>query len=123
MKPISRDVDWQARKPLKPVSDKRKAAQPERRAFVADMLRRSPGCQIGSPICTGRATQVHEAIKRSQGGAIVPGPLATEQGQEFFTSCWACNCLWVEQNDHEARRLGFTKSNPLRRPGLMETKE
>ena len=103
-----------ARQAINAVSPRRAAENRVRKAFTADLLAMYPNCQIASPMCTGMATQVHEAIKRSQGGAIVPGAKATAQGQRFYTSCTNCNVLWVEGNPAESREKGFTISNPLR---------
>ena len=85
-----------------------------RRAFVRARLTAQPFCEAGLPRrCQGRSVDVHEAIPRSAGGAIVPGPKADEQGQEFFALCRNCddhitvNPLWAKES-------GYRKPNPLR---------
>ncbi len=64
-------------------SAKRAAGSGERRAFVAGFLAEHPCCEM----CGDPSTEVHESIRRSKGGAIVPGPKATRQGQTFHALC------------------------------------
>ncbi len=92
---------------IRRVSAKRAALMPARRAFVAEFLEANPACQIRGPDCTGRAESVHEVIKRSHQGAIVPGEKATAQGQVFMAACHVDNG-YVEDHPAWARERGFT---------------
>jgi len=94
------------RSPIRRVSKKRAAISKERAQFVGDLIATHPRCQIGSPVCSGGSTTVHEALKRSHGGAIVPGDKATRQGQNFFPCCRACNG-YVEDHPSWAAEKGF----------------
>ena len=78
----------------------------ERRSFVAEFLPGKP-CELAAVFggCFGRMT-VHERIKRSHGGAIVPGAKAEAQGQSFHALCVGHND-WVEDHPAEARRRGL----------------
>ena len=53
-----------------------------------------------------QAEGVHEVIKRSHGGAIVPGEKATAQGQRFIAACHRDNQR-VEDHPAWARERGF----------------
>ncbi len=111
------------RKPIPARSKRREAmyAGPNgRRAFVARMLEEFPNCQIGAAECTGRAQSVHEVIKRSAGGAILPGPKAEEQGQRFLTACFICNG-YVERFPKWARENGFSISRHSLLKGSAES--
>jgi len=78
-----------------------------RRAFVAETLRERPRCEIvWDANCRGRSESVHEVVKRSHGGALVPGPKADAQGQRFVAACLPCNGA-VEDAPAEARRRGW----------------
>jgi len=55
--------------------------------------------------CFGPLT-VHEVIKRSHGGATVPGEKADAQGQRFMAMC-AFHNEWIEDNPAEARKRGW----------------
>ena len=74
-------------------SKRREAASGERRAFVRAFLAEHPTCQVCPYLRpTWRASvDVHESLRRSAGGAIVPGPKATEQGQTFWALCRDCH--------------------------------
>lgn len=89
--------------PIPRQSAKRRAAMPARRAFNKTLPR---DCQIRSENCWGRASSWHEKVKRSHGGAIVPGPTADAQGQVFFASCSPCQ-TWVEDHPNLAKERGF----------------
>jgi len=94
------------RKRIKPVSDKRKEVNVERRLFN---LRLPAKCDICSPVCWGKAESWHEAIKRSAGGEITPSLKALEQGQKFFAACNVCNSF-LEQHPAWGRERGFVIS-------------
>ena len=82
---------WQ-HKPIPQQSAKRKAIAPQRAEFVRALLTSHPSCQaVLSGVCTGRSTEVHESIRRSAGGAIVPCEKATAQGQTFWALCHSCH--------------------------------
>ena len=92
---------------LRPRSRKTARASVGRRAFVATTLADRPRCEIRwDDRCRGRSESVHEVVKRSHGGAIVPGPRAEAQGQRFVASCLPCNGA-VEDAPAEARRRGW----------------
>lgn len=78
----------------------------ERIPFVVATIEARPVCEIQSPECTQQATTVHERIKRSAGGAIVPGEKADAQGQVFDSCCDLCN-LYVETHPQWSRDNGF----------------
>ena len=90
--PLKRSPMKQTRKPIPQQSAKRKAIAPQRAEFVRALLTSHPSCQAAlSGVCTGRSTEVHESIRRSAGGAIVPGEKATTQGQTFWALCHECH--------------------------------
>lgn len=92
---------------LRPVSRKRARVQRERRAFVSEVLAEGPLCEIRwDANCRGRADGVHEVVKRSHGGALVPGAKAEAQGQRFVAACHYCNGA-VEDHPAEARERGW----------------
>lgn len=76
---------------IRPVSRKRETENAERRVFVAEFLAKHPVCQIQHLDCRGQTVDVHEALARSAGGAIVPGPKADRQGQVFWGCCRMCH--------------------------------
>ena len=80
-----------SRQPIPRQSAKRKAVAPERRKFVAEFLADNPVCEISWDNCTVRSIDVHEALPRSAGGAIVPGEQADMQGQRFVSVCRMCH--------------------------------
>ena len=80
-----------SRKPISRQSAKRKAVAPERRKFVAEFLADNPVCEISWDNCTVRSIDVHEALPRSAGGAIVPGEQADRLGQRFVSVCRMCH--------------------------------
>ena len=94
------------RRTLRPRSPRATAEADERRSFVAEFLPGKP-CELAALFggCFGRMT-VHERIKRSHGGAIVPGAKAEAQGQSFHALCAGHND-WVEDHPAEARRRGL----------------
>jgi hypothetical protein len=77
--------------------------------FTEKVKRERPHCEIKSPLCTRYTTEVHEGLKRSAGGATVPGEKADRQGQQFWASCRLCNG-YVEDHPAWAREKGFTIS-------------
>ena len=93
---------------LRPRSRKMAAAYMDRRAFVAETLADRPRCEIRwDERCRGRSEGVHEiTVKRSHGGAIVPGPKAEAQGQRWAAACHPCNGA-IEDAPAEARRRGW----------------
>lgn len=93
------------------------------RAFSQAVRQTRPVCEIQwEGVCTHWTQSVHHVIKLSQGGARVPGEVADLQAQKFMAACIACN-REVENQPAEARKRGLVRSNPLRRPGLMEKGE
>lgn len=73
-------------------SAKGKRLSVKRRAFVKRFLREHPECQIQwHPDCTGIAVDCHEALRQGRGGASIPGPTASRQGQRFWAVCRLCH--------------------------------
>ena len=92
--PLRRTAMKPRTKPMKARSAKRVktyTGDDGRAAFVVATLEARPFCEVRSMVCSRRAIDVHESIIRSRGGAIVPGPLATLQGQRFFSICRICH--------------------------------
>ena len=89
--PLKRSTKQLTRTPISRQSAKRKAVAPERRKFVAEFLADNPVCEISWDNCTTRSIDVHEALPRSAGGAIVPGEQADMQGQRFVSVCRMCH--------------------------------
>lgn len=84
---------------MKPVSEKRKAANERRAALRADHLRRNPYCRR----CVKRkAVHIHEPWLRSRGGPI-------DDERNFCGLCEGCH-TWVHDNPREAQRRGFLVS-------------
>lgn len=110
---LVRGGDWRLRRhdaqvkrtPLRRRSRKQDALMRERRAFVAEFLQ-GKRCELtGHSPCFGVMT-VHEVVKRSHGGAIVPGAKADAQGQRFMALCVAHNG-YVEDHPAEAKERGW----------------
>ena len=99
--------------PIRRVAKHKLAEQREYKAWARDFCEANPRCEIHSKLCTTHTQGVHHVIKRSAGGARMPGLLATEQGQVFVPACNRCNG-YVEDHPAWARENGFTKRNPLR---------
>lgn len=97
------------RSPLRTVSKKRRKLNVKRREFTSAMLLVRPNCELRSPVCTGRSQAIDEALKRSAGGAIIPGQLAEAQGQRFYAACHPCN-TYKEDHPRWAMEQGFTIS-------------
>ena len=90
---LKRGASRLKRSPINHRSPRRQALQDDRRAFVAELLGRYPNCQV-CPYLRARprpAVDVHETLRRSAGGAIVPGQQATAQGQTFLALCRNCH--------------------------------
>jgi len=78
--------------PIRKVSKARAKLNRERTAFTKKMRWERPTCEIRlEGICIGSPIFPHEAIRRSAGGAIVPGEKADAQGQVFWAACNPCN--------------------------------
>lgn len=77
----------------------RKAAA-KKRAYSIERgkyLQATPDCEIQSPPCTNRATEISHIIGRGRGGTDTP--------DNFLSACHSCG-QWVEHNKAEALRLG-----------------
>jgi len=104
-------------KPLRRRSKKRQKLYTEERIpFVIATIEERPVCEIQSADCSQLSTTVHERIKRSAGGSIVPGETADRQGQVFDSCCYECN-LYIETHPQWARDNGFTISRYIREGG------
>jgi len=107
--PLSRGTAPLKRSPLAQRSKRRLrsyAGADGRAAFVSATLAVRTRCEAWSPMCNGRASDVHESILRSRGGAIVPGPLAAAQGQRFIVVCSSCHA-YIHSHRPWAERRGL----------------
>ena len=79
--PMRRSGGGRRRSPVKPVSDRRREENLERRRLIEERWGRYPDCQAGTllrslpatvrvPRCDGRAADAHEILFRSRGGSI-----------------------------------------------------
>ena len=83
----------------------------QRVPFVIQFLADNPVCLFRLPDrCTGESTTVDEKINRSQGGALVPGRKADEQGQVFHPVCESCHS-YKTFHPAWAQEMGWSKSN------------
>jgi hypothetical protein len=82
---------------LRAQSPKRAALAPARRAFVAGHLAEIPLCEAGLSGCEGKATEVHETLRRSQGGDILDDTIT-------LSLCHACH-RWITEHPDEAERM------------------
>ena len=111
---ISRKREGELRKAGRPLprstlpaqSEKRKAVAVQRRDMVREQLAARPWCEAepligGEHRCDGRSVDIHELVRRSQGGDILDpdGVLAV---------CRSCHD-WIGRNPAEAIRLGLAK--------------
>lgn len=83
--------------PLRAQSPKRAALAPARREFVAGHLAETPWCEARLPGCEGKATEVHEMLRRSQGGSIFDDTIT-------LSLCHACH-RWITEHPDEAERM------------------
>jgi hypothetical protein len=66
-----RRVPLQRGGPIRPVSAARAAENRQRRAVLDQLAQTQPWCSARVPdVCTGRAQDGHELLRRSQGGSI-----------------------------------------------------
>ena len=100
--PLKRGAGLAARRTGIPrQSAKRKRLSVERRAFVQEFLGEHRLCQV----CRRRGSRdVHESLRRSAGGAIVPGPKADAQGQTFIAVCRGCHEMLTNPTAEERDR-------------------
>lgn len=89
-------------------SKKQEALYKKRRPLVAEMLREQPACEaciirgtyLGQSTVNQRpATDVHELVRRSQGGSIL-------DRKNLITICRPCH-TWVTSHPLEAEALGL----------------
>ena len=93
------------------------AGKDGRRAFVKGYLKAWPVCQVNWEGCTAWTQDVHEWWSRGTGGAIVPGPKADIQGQQFIPVCRHCHDQLQLQPDR-AKEEGWVRrvGKPTRYP-------
>lgn len=92
------------RTPLRPRSAKRQREMVERRRFVRDLLeQRNHICEAKLNGCTGWAVDVHEKLRRSQGGLLVGG-----KPDDYLILCRPCH-TWVTENPNKAHSLGLIR--------------
>lgn len=94
---IAREAQWQARKPINAVSDKRKAENAVRRRVLAEMRQADPMC---ARCRVAPWTDGHELLPRSGGGSITDK--ANIRGL-----CRPCH-TYVTEHPAEARATGWT---------------
>ena len=105
--PLTRSTPLRSTTPMRKRSKRMAKVYREQRVpLVRRLLAERPACEIAwDANCRGRSESVHEVIKRSHGGAIVPGPKAEAQGQRFVAACLPCNGA-VEHGFTQRRRAG-----------------
>ena len=82
---------------IKPYTDKRLKELAKYRKLRDEYLKDKPFCEIQSPVCTGRTTELHHAKTRRHHLCDT---------SVFFASCRACNG-YVESNHAWAEERGF----------------
>lgn len=100
------------RKRIKPVSDKRRAENEQRREAVLAAYGRYPDCQLCAPLaahgirtgCNGKADDADEVLRRSAGGSITEVIVDGEvQIRPVGRRCHR----WVTEHPKEAREWGL----------------
>ena len=103
--PLRRSNTPLSRSPIPRQSPQRKRLSVKRRAFVAQFLADHRLCQV----CRRRGSRdVHESLRRSAGGAIIPGPKADRQGQTFWAVCRTCHDMLTSPTAEE-RELALAR--------------
>lgn len=99
------------RTPLAPMSTKRRRQLDggERQWRRAELERRC-WCEIGRPGCLGRATELHEVVKRSRGGS-------TTDPDNVRSVCHRCH-MWTESEPALATALGFLAKKKIEKPSI-----
>lgn len=90
------------RKKIKPFSDKRAKLNRE----YAEKSRpywKGKDCAIRAPGCQKKASGIHHMKGKDS-------PELLMDKKWWLPACTYCNCIWLEENDAEARRLGFKVS-------------
>lgn len=100
-KKIEQEKGKPSRSTAKPVSKKQAKALREYSKISKAFLAEHEMCEIQSPECTGKATEIHHTKGRI--GALL---IDTKY---FMASCSCCN-QYVEKHDAWARENGFKKS-------------
>jgi 5-methylcytosine-specific restriction endonuclease McrA len=86
---------------LKPVSDKRRAENRERRKMADEVFGPSPECGIRwDADCRGLADDLHETLSRARSGGDITNP------DICVPACRPCHSK-VDDNPAEAERRGF----------------
>lgn len=83
------------------MSAKRAALAPLRAAFRLSVLTARPVCEAGLPGCTGRAVDVHEKCRRSQGADLL-------NADEVLAVCRRCHD-WIGDHPAQAVALGLAE--------------
>lgn len=108
--PLQSGAPLQRRTRLRPVSDKRRAIQRQRRELVDRVLTTRPRCEVGDIIrgtdrihpCHIWATDVHEPLTRARGGSII-------DEDNTLSVCRSCHD-WIHHHPSEAQMLGLLRS-------------
>ncbi len=90
------------RKPLKPISDKRKARHLAWQETSKRIRRERPWCEVQGSGCRRRSTEVHHILQRSLGG--------DDEDSNLLSCCGWCHA-WVHENITEATEAGFLRSS------------
>lgn len=111
--PLVRKTPIARVKPLPKRSTKAVQMAPKRSKHVREYLELHPECEARiEGICGFWSWDVHERLRRSQGGDIL-------DGSDQLAVCRPCH-NWIGEHPAEAKRRGFARSRwepPLQRTG------
>lgn len=111
--PLKRKTGLQRGKPLAKRSTKATQIAPKRRKHVREYLELHPECEARiRGICGFWSRDVHERLRRSQGGDIL-------DGGDQLAVCRPCH-TWITEHPTDAKALGLARSRwepPLQRTG------
>lgn len=93
------------RTPLRQRSKKREALMVKRRALIKQLFEEREGlCEaLVEGVCTRYASDLHEKLRRSQGGKIVGG-----DASDYLIVCRPCH-TWIGNNPAQAFSLGLAR--------------
>ena len=106
-KPMKRGPGPQRRKRIAPISDKARAKIEPRRELRRRLLQERPWCEVGPDLqplgveCLRRSTDLHERLRRSQGGDIL-------DGDDILCVCRNCH-RWITENPQAAVEMGHAR--------------
>ena len=94
--PLKRSTPLRAAKPLKRTAMKR--SKPKGRARPDEPL--AVVCRVASPVCSGRPTERHHIVRRSQGG--------TDDASNTLDCCGPCH-RWVHAHPAMSFERGWLR--------------